>query len=507
MKFIESIARRMGFVPEKTAVRAYAGAQMNRFTEDWKTFQTSIDKDIYQALAVLRARSRDLSQNNDYAKRFVNLCKSNIVGSNGFSLQVKAFDRVKNNDGEWQLKYDELANTIIEDCFSDWARRENCTVTGTMSFIDVQNLAIMHAARDGEYLIRKIYSPQYKYGFMLQVLQPDILDERLNKELPNGGYIRMGIEFDVWRKPVAYWLKQISPSTEFWAGYHGGTAYIRVDAKNIYHGFDTEHSSQSRGVPWMTASMFRLRMLSGFEEASIINARAGAGKMGFFKSANGEQMLTGDTDASGNMLSASEPGTFETLPPGIDFVPYEPKFPSDQHTPFMKTSLRGIASGMGVGYNTFANDLEGVNYSSIRAGVIDEREMWKTKQTWIKQSLLEPLFADWLAAAMLSGVVKLPMVKFDKFNAPKWIGRRWAWVDPMKDIEAHLLARQCGFETSSQIVGEQGGDLEEKYSEIQRENELALKHNLTLKVEQVKIDAMSAPYSPAVVPEQQAQTE
>jgi lambda family phage portal protein len=492
MKFLDKIARRIGYVSAKAASRAYAGAVHNRFTEDWKTFYTSIDRDIYMALQILRARSRDLVQNNDYARRFIRLCMMNIVGPSGFSLQVKSFDWVQVNK-EWTIKYDELANRIIEEAFKDWSKRKHCSVTGTQSFIDIQKLIIQHASRDGEFLVRKIYNKKSKYGFQLQVLQPDLLDERLNRDLTNGNYIRMGIEFDGWRKPVAYWLKQLSPSNEFYSGYQAGTNYERIDAKDIYHGFDAEHSSQSRGVPWMTASMYRMRMLGGYEEAAVKNARAGSNKMGFFTSENGEKMLGDGVDAQGNIVSSGEPGSFEQLPPGVQFVPYDPKFPSEQHGSFVKAILRGIASGLGVGYNTFANDLEGVNYSSIRAGVIDEREMWKSFQVWFTESLLEPLFEDWLDASMLKKAINLPFTKFDKFNAPRWIGRRWAWVDPMKDMEAHVLARQAGFETSTEIIAEQGGDIEEKYAGIAREQALAKKHGLVLKIDEIKVGSTLAP--------------
>ena len=37
----------------------------------------------------------------------------------------------------------------------------------------------------------------------------------------------------------------------------------------------------------------------------------------------------------------------------------------------------------------------------------------------------------------------------------------WAWVDPAKEVEAYALAVRNGFKTLSEVVAEQGGDLEE----------------------------------------------
>jgi capsid protein len=45
--------------------------------------------------------------------------------------------------------------------------------------------------------------------------------------------------------------------------------------------------------------------------------------------------------------------------------------------------LRGAANGAGVSYNALANDLENVNYSSIRAGVQEDQAHWKTLQQFM----------------------------------------------------------------------------------------------------------------------------
>jgi capsid protein len=43
----------------------------------------------------------------------------------------------------------------------------------------------------------------------------------------------------------------------------------------------------------------------------------------------------------------------------------------------------------------------------------------------------------------------------------RWMPRGWAWVDPAKEVEAYALAVRNGFKTLSEVVAEQGGDLEE----------------------------------------------
>ena len=81
-----------------------------------------------------------------------------------------------------------------------------------------------------------------------------------------------------------------------------------------------------------------------------------------------------------------------------------------------------------------------MNYSSIRAGLIEEREVWKAIQRMMIDPVLEPVFEAWLEIELLSGRLGLPFDKFSKFNAPEFRGRRWSWVDPKKDMEAAILA-------------------------------------------------------------------
>ena len=120
-----------------------------------------------------------------------------------------------------------------------------------------------------------------------------------------------------------------------------------------------------------------------------------------------------------------------------------------------------------------ANDLEGVNYSSIRAGLMDERELYKAMQRWFIDTVVQPIFDAWLETSILDGTINLPASKLDKFNAPDWKPRRWAWVDPEKDINAQIKAVDNHFKSRRQVISESGGDIEDVLRDIKRDEELA----------------------------------
>jgi len=455
--------------------RAYAAAGMNRLTGDWLTTATTIDHDIRSGMVAVRSRARDLSQNNEFAKAYLRAVRKNVVGSEGFALQVKA-----QNYENGKAVPDRIANSKLEGAFYDWGMPATATVTGKISFRKAQELLIETVARDGEAFVRLIRGRNVnRYGFSLQLIEPDWIDEKYNTELGNGNLIRMGVEIDRWRRPVAYFVSTRSDTLDLYGTIVPSSPYVRVPASDMIHLYDPERADQTRGISWMAPAMVGLHNLKGYIEAAVINARVGASKMGFFRDpTGGDEPYEGDgKDASGNRITTVEPGIFEDIG-GKEFLAYDPKYPDQQFDPFVKSILRGVSAGLGVSFASLSNDLTEVNFSSIRAGLIEERETWKSLQAWFVESFLNRVFAEWLEMALLTEAVNLPYAKYAKFNAPKWTGRRWAWVDPLKDVEAAKAAVGAGFKSATQIINESGGDIEELYQELAQEKALAREYGL-----------------------------
>ena len=183
----------------------------------------------------------------------------------------------------------------------------------------------------------------------------------------------------------------------------------------------------------------------------------------------------------------AEPGEFKTLPEGVEFTPWDPQYPHAHYESFIKSCLRGIASGLGVAYHTLASDLEGVNFSSMRGGTLEERDQWMVIQSWMIESFLAPLYKDWLRFALLNQQVTfsngsvMPLEALGKFtDAAVWQGRRWQWVDPIKDVEASTLAIEQGFKTRKQVIAEMGLDIDDVWTQLAKEKAQAEKLGLEL---------------------------
>jgi lambda family phage portal protein len=236
----------------------------------------------------------------------------------------------------------------------------------------------------------------------------------------------------------------------------------------------------------MHAIMSGLKMLSGFEESAVVAARAGASKMGFFTSPDGNVAPLADAQEAGEFFTEADPGQFGVLPPGYEFQSFNPDYPNGNFDGFVKSRLRGIASGLGVAYHTLASDLEGVNFSSARAGTLEERDNWMVRQNWFIEAFLIPVFKTWLFSAMKAGDLKtpsgqlLPLSKYEKFSEHSWQGRRWQWVDPLKDIEAARLAIKTGIASPKSIAAQTGVDLEDILPEIAQFEAMVAANNLSL---------------------------
>jgi lambda family phage portal protein len=435
--------------------------------DQWTAIPLPPDQFITLRQPALVARSREQWSNNDYVRGYVRRCRQNIVGEHGVKLQAQA--KLANG------KTDKNANDAIESWWDEWGKRGNCDVTGTLSWRSLQALAIEHACRDGEFVFRKVRGADAgPFGFALQVLDPQRLQVRYeaNDYGSNGNFIRNGIEFNRYGRPVAYHFASTDERDAYFYYSMAGKGFVRIPADEIIHGFVSEMASQKRGIPWTATGLFRMHHLQGFEDASVQNARATASKMGFVQYREGfGPEADEDTDVAGSINA--EPLSFHELPEGAELAKWDPQYPAGEFAVAHKVYLRGAATGWGVSYNSLANDLEGVNFSSIRDGKMDERDNWKELQGWLIETLCVPVYEEALKIALLSEKIvnpkngkPLPATKIAIYKQAHFQGRRWPWVDPKSDATAKVMEIRGGLTSISQIIREQGRDPETVFQQI-----------------------------------------
>ena len=464
--------------PPGVQLRRFDGARIDRLTADWFATESSINQELRSDLNNLRRRGRQLASNNDYAKKFRGMVENNLIGPAGIRLQAKVEDAPGKEDG--------LANDAIERAWSEWSSQ--CDITGQMSLRDLCESIVGSLPADGEFLVRMVRGADARnnFNFALQVIDVDRIDTAYNGAY-GGNTVIMGVEVDAYRRPLALHLFESHPND----GERTGRRRIRVEASELLHKFKIERAEQMRGVPWMAPGMLSLHHLGNFMLSALLAAEHGANHYGFFtqtEDASGGPPIGAaeGTGADVATITTSQPGTYDTLPTGYSFQQHESKYPNDVFGPFAKTMLQRIATGWRVAYHSLANDLEGVSFSSIRSGTLEERDRWMADQEWFIGSFMEPVFQAWLQMALLSGAITmpngsaLPAAKAAKFAKHEWQARRWEWVDPKNDMEAKILSVKAGLMAPQDLSAAMGYDFEDTLKAIKSAQDMATRYGVKL---------------------------
>jgi len=452
-------------------LRSFFTTEVNERLFGWTTSTSSIDAYLKTDLQNLRARSRELYRQNGFAKKFVALCKTNIVGPEGIMIN----SRLRKRNGELDMR----ANEAIEYVLKDWMKPKNCDYRGTKSFKQILNLDINSNALDGEGLIEFREGPQYgKYGFQIVNLDAELIDLDKNERLHNGNQVRLGVEYDPEGiKRVAYHLKSVDIN-----GNYTREKTRRVDADNLLVGHLEEFNDASHGLPWMHPVLEDLKSLGKYKDAALDAARNGAHKVGGITqetARNGDQpAFTGDYQEDGQGYVDSESGQILDL--GTKkFSTYDPSYPHEMYSPYIDKSIQGISSGLLVAHASLSNNLADVNFSSIRTGVLDQRDIFKMMQSWYIETKVVPIIERLIRWLVMSKQIKLlttgnslsrPYTDYQE--AIEYRGRRWEWVDPKNDSQTAEIHRANNWKSSKRIMQEMGiTDPESEWEQIKKEDE------------------------------------
>jgi len=482
------------------AAGGFAGAAVNRLTDSLANWSGSINSDLDGSLVILRSRARQLAANNEHGRRFLNLVAANIVGRNGPKLQVRAYKDQRDPNKPTVL--DKSANDAIEIHYERWGKKAD--IAGRMSWPLMQRVIAKAVARDGEAVLRIVRDRKLPYGIALQVLESDRLDESLN--ITSGStIIRQGVEIDRTGRAVALWLKANHPGDRY--GLPTNNERERVPMADVLHIFLPERAEQVRGYTWFHAILNRAHQLNGFNDAAVVAARIGASKIAALERPEEGGDITSvmaDGTTGGGFSMNVEAGEMFELPPGYKLSSWNPDYPHANFESFVKSAMCGISSGLDVAKHNLSGDITDVNYSSARIAELAERDHWIVLQDWFISAVVEPVFQEWLASAMLRGDItfeisgkSLPADKLAKFSAAAGFqGRRWRWIDPAKEIAAAKEGVALGVVSRTRIAAEQGDDIEDVLDELAVETTMMKDSGLV----ETPAPAQAAPPEPPVDP-------
>lgn len=467
-KLISWIDPRLGAMRQqwRMSMSNYDVADSGRRNTGWTAVNQPAEQTNQASRDMSRARARDLERNSDIAEAIINNLERNVVG-NGIKLQA----RIINKQGQ----EDELLNTTVEELWKDWGRARNCDITGQQSFAELQALAIRRIVVDGGILFIKVYDSQGR--FKLQAREVDDIDNTIYSvnEIGNNRIIN-GIEVDKYNKPVAYYLKTITPNG-LWTGENE-----RIEANRVIYLFKKKRVSQIREISELSRTASRIRDINEFVEAISVKERILACLAIFIKKMSPGFLGRGSTQdtKSGYYQKTLSPGMIQELQTGEDVSVVNPNGQSANAKEFICTQQRLAGSGQGLSYEAVARDMSQVNYSSARQGMLEDQRTYSMWQNYLIEHLCYEVYTEFIINQVLLGALKIPdfWQRKKDYIRHEWITPGWSWIDPLKEVKANQTALETGQTTLADITASQGKDwrdvLKQRAKEKELEKELGL---------------------------------
>ena len=459
--------RMLGGFPRRRA--SYEGAAAGRRLGTWQPGDAGVNTLLFRDASLMRSRSRDLVRRNAWASNAVDSLVANLVGT-GIKPQ--------------STHSDPLVKEKIQALWQEWTKEADAH--GLCGFYGLQALIARAMIEGGEVVVR-LRNREERDGLIvplqLQVLEPEHLPADLNQDLANGNRIRAGIEFDRIGRRRAFHLYREHPGEKPMLFRAGET--VPVPVSEVCHIFKPLRPGQLRGEPWFSQALVKLYELDQYDDAELVRKKTAALIAGFITKPDPELGIGGEDgeepDEDGAVPVTWSPGTMQVLLPGEDIKFSDPADVGGQYAEFMRVQLRAVAVGLGLTYEQFTGDLTGVNYSSIRAGLLEfRRRMEQLQRAVFVHQFCRPVWQRWMDQAVLSGAIEMPgyRKKWREYQSVKWIPQGWVWVDPLKEINSTLIAIRAGLISRAEAISRHGLDAEMVDTEIAADNQRADELNL-----------------------------
>lgn len=421
----------------------------------------------------LRRKAREMIRNNGWAAGALSSFVANSIGTGIVPKPMHPSERIRKVQLE-EWKY------FVEKSDAD----------GRTDFYGQQALAVRSSREAGEVLVRfrpRRKADRLRIPFQLQMLEGEHLPFEYNySQIPGyeGSRIVCGIEFNNWGQRSAYHLYDVHPGE--WMTNVGGVpgTIRRVAASELIHMYQPLRPGQLRGQPWLTPIMIKLHELMKYDDAELVRKGLTTMLIGWTRSMDQQNPVIPTVTAgamppgevpptSGFEYGMLEPGAILDMEEGHDMGWYTPPSVDTSYETFMKVQLRAIAAALDVTYEMLSGDLERVNYSSIRQGVLEFRRRCEQFQySVVVHQLCKPVWAYFNETLALLG--KIDAGDYEANPEPyldvAWMPPRWDWVDPLKDSQADVLRVRAGFTTRSSVVESQGFTAEEVDNEQAADN-------------------------------------
>lgn len=508
----------VGNIRPKASGYSEAGAsKTRRALKGFTATSSSPNEDINWNQYTLRQRGRMLYMSSPVAASAIKTNRTKVVGiglSPKSAIDVETLGISAEAAKAWQHR--------VEREFAMWAaKKENCDAIGVNSFYQMQGLALTSWLVNGDVfglIQRKDATKLNPYTLRIHMIEADRIStpvgengiplvgggptDGINKD--NGNRIFDGVEVDDHGMIVAYHVCNVYPNQVIrdpvrvpsWTRV---LAYgRRTGLPQILHVMDAERPDQYRGVTYLAPVIESLLNISRYTQSELMAALIQSfftawietetnpaeipfNEVGYGPDASPDNPP--DTYASENPHEHEMgPGTINVLKPGEKIVFGNPNIPSNGFDSFFKVICKEIGAALEIPYDTLLKEFN-ASYSASRAALMEAWEAFRMRRTLLVNMFCQPVYEIWLSEAVATGRIQAPGFFTDPairaaYCKAQWLGPVQGQLDPMKEINANLLAISHGIKTHEQVTREYGGgDWPENVERLTIENELLRKAN------------------------------
>lgn len=430
---------------------SYEGARPSRRQGGWNTAGTSGNAEISASNVKLRDNARALCRDNAYARKAKREWAKRVVGTGITPRPQTGNERV---------------NKRILELWNEWT--EQCCSDSRLNFYAAQKLIVSSCYESGEVLVR-MWDRRPEDGlsvpFQIQVLESDYIDDSKVENLKNG-YIIQGIQFDPVGRIAGYWLYGNHPGEIIQTSLRGTYKSAFVPAQYILHHAEIDRPGDVRSATRFAAVIAKLRDLDEYADAEIVRKKTEACLAIMItqpEGSDGPTLGAAAVDAiTGLKVEQMNPGMIMYGQPGVKPEFFSPEASGD-YSQYKKTELREVAAGLEIPYVVLDDNLEAVNYSSYRGGLLAFRDaIEEYRWNWLIPQVLNPIYSRFIDKLWVMGEIPEPN------HSVMWDPPPFDLLDRESEAKADRLELQIGKKTWPQLIGEIGNDPEIQATEIEK---------------------------------------
>ena len=449
----------------------FGSSTTKRVTKGFTALSGSPQQDIDYNNYTMRQRGRLMFMGNPVAASAVNTHRTNTIG-------VGLIPNPRPDSTFLHLTEDKAAEwtRTVKREFSLWADdKRSCDACGTNNFYELQQMLFSSWLMSGDVfvLIQEGKADQRRpYKLRLRALEADrvatpydsgfVFTLTTGKNTANGNTIYDGVEVDGGGKPVAYHIRNANP-LDFTR--LDSKQFTRIEAEgkttglpNILHIMTAHRPEQYRGVSFLAPVIISLLQVGRYTEAELAAAVVNAFFTVYITSEeNGEDPAREAYGDDQSEVSDSEyeyemgPGQVNILPPGEKPEPIKAEHPSGGFGAFMDAIVSQIGAALEIPKEILLKQFT-ASYSASRGALLEAWKSFKTYRQWFVNDFCDPVYELFLCEAVASGRVVAPGFFSDPAVRKAWLKCQWigpaqGQLDPVKEVNAEILACQNGFST------------------------------------------------------------